>query len=305
MRPPRVRATTKAKYDGILRKHILPVLGRLQLKAITRKDIQQMMDGLARVDKRPGELSPRHKREVLLLLRLVFKFARRYELMERDPSELIETPKIARKKLRQEPEDNFSAELLSHVKGHFLEGPIFMALFLAFRRGETCGLQWPDIDAKHLEVTIRNQRHPLLGLSTPKSQSERVIPITPEILAMIERLGDRNSLFVFTDGKGRPLLENQVSKLVPKLIEEAGLRRCVYHDLRSYAASNLLELGADIQMVAEILGHTDLRTTALYLNATRRKKRSAIGGYFSSAIGGHAVGESASPLSGLTTDSSH
>ncbi len=32
-----------------------------------------------------------------------------------------------------------SAELLSHVKGHFLEGPIFMALFLAFRRGETCG----------------------------------------------------------------------------------------------------------------------------------------------------------------------
>lgn len=285
---PRVRATSWAKYRGLLEHHILPPLGHLQLRAIGRLDVQHMMDGLVRHDKREGELSQRNKREVLLLLREVLKFARRYELMKHDPCELVETPKVQRKKLRTEPEEAFTFELLSHVRGHWTEGPIFMALVLAFRRGETAGFQWSDIERKALEIHIGKQRHPLLGMATPKAGSDRIIPITEEILEVIDRLGNRNSIFVFTDEHGRPIKENELSKIVPKLIEGAGLRRCTYHDLRSYAASNLLEMGVDIQAVSDILGHAMLSTTALYLNSKRRARRKAIAAYFGALVGRQA-----------------
>lgn len=281
-----VEKTTWAKYAGQLVHHILPAIGHLHLKRITEDDMLSLLKGLRRADKRPGELSKRERREILLRCREIFKFARQRGLMGADPSELIRLPKAPRKRERIEPEPGFAEQLLAHVRGHWIEGPIFAALFLAMREGEVAGLKWPKIDRRELTLTIDKQRHPLKDEGTPKGDHCRSFEITQEIVDILDRLGDHNNLFVFTDGKGRPVSPNAISKLAPKVIVEAGLPRCTFHDLRSYAASNLADMGVHPLTIMAILGHSDLKTTLRYLDSKKRARRKAIGDYVASVMGG-------------------
>ncbi len=116
-----------------------------------------------------------------------------------------------------------------------------------------------------------------------KGNKERIIPIGRAAIravkdylrllrpAVVTRHSDRT---VFLSRTGRPLDRSNVWRLVRKYAERAGIKNLHPHTLRHCFATHLLEGGADLRVVQELLGHSDPATTEIYLhvNPTRLKE---------------------------------
>jgi integrase len=104
----------------------------------------------------------------------------------------------------------------------------------------------------------------------------RSFEVPASVWQIIERHADKGkSAFVFTN-RGKPLIVDEVSKLTARICEKAGLPSIDFHDLRAFAASSLIGLGVDPFTVMEILGHTDLRTTSIYIDTKSAQKKAAL-----------------------------
>jgi integrase/recombinase XerC len=134
------------------------------------------------------------------------------------------------------------------------------------RVSELCGLDLKDID--YDRQTIR-----VIG----KGSKERVIPIgRPAIAALEKWLAVRSQLAnvksgnaVFLGARGKRIDQRQVREVVYKTIELGP------HALRHSAATHLLEGGADLRTVQEILGHASLSTTQIYTHVSAERLHSA------------------------------
>jgi integrase len=281
---PDVRPTTRAAYDDLLVHHILPVLAMDPIDAIGYERLEDLKRSIRRKDRRPGEPSRRRVKEVVVLaksiLRLYATLQRARGLAAREDWRLVKSPLAPRKKARVDPEDDFTERLLREAQGTWLLGPIFCALFLGLRRGEVCGLKWSAIDRDRLRVSVHEQRHPELPDGSVTKGRPRSIPIPTELLERLDAMGDKSSVYVFTmdsKRKGRiPIIENEITRWTPRLCKAAGLARRSFHDLRSFAASNLAALDIDAVTIMEILGHTRLDTTELYLYSREQRQREAL-----------------------------
>jgi integrase len=286
------RLKTKITYDAELRLHILPVLGHRQIARIGYDDVLELKASLRR-HTRKGErtsepLSDSKTREVLMrtreILGLSNKLRQAKGLPTREDWKLVKAPRKG-KKVREEPPEDFATKLLAHAAktGYaYMCGPLFCGLYLGLRLGEVCALKWNDIDRQKLTIRVDEQRQ-YLGSSfgtqenAPKSQeSVRTIGVTEELLAWIDKMRSKNSVYVFTNTRKKPVSPNKLSQMTPVLCEGAGLPRTTFHDLRSHTASNLAALGYDLYTIASILGHTKVDTTMIYLNSRKGAQRKAL-----------------------------
>ena len=81
--------------------------------------------------------------------------------------------------------------------------------------------------------------------------------------------------FVFTDKKGDMMSIYSPTKIFKKIQQKYDLRPLKLHGLRHTCASLMLAQGTDIETVKDILGHSDIETTKIYLHAYDEKKKSA------------------------------
>ena len=116
-----------------------------------------------------------------------------------------------------------------------------------------------------------------------KGDKERVVPIGRQAATAVQRYLARGRPFLdrrhrpelFLNAKGGPLTRSGAFLILRKLAEKAGLEpdRVHPHLLRHSFATHLLEGGADLRSVQEMLGHADLSTTELYTHVTDRRRR--------------------------------
>lgn len=134
------------------------------------------------------------------------------------------------------------------------------------RVSELCGLNMKDVD--YDRSTIR-----VIG----KGSKERVIPIGRPAVAALEKwlivrpqlANDKSGDAVFLGARGKRIDQRQVREVVYKTIELGP------HALRHSAATHLLEGGADLRTVQEILGHASLSTTQIYTHVSAERLHSA------------------------------
>jgi integrase/recombinase XerC len=134
------------------------------------------------------------------------------------------------------------------------------------RVSELCGLNLKDID--YDRSTIR-----VIG----KGSKERVIPIGRPAVAALEKwlkvrsqlANEKSGDAVFLGARGKRIDQRQVREVVYKTIELGP------HALRHSAATHLLEGGADLRTVQEILGHASLSTTQIYTHVSAERLHSA------------------------------
>jgi site-specific recombinase XerD len=104
-----------------------------------------------------------------------------------------------------------------------------------------------------------------------KGQKERVIPLSPQLLAELRaywlKVRPRHWLFPGKD-KGRQLCPSSVQRACQKICREQGLPRITPHTLRHCYATHLLESGTDLRTIQALLGHYRVGTTALYTHVT-------------------------------------
>jgi integrase/recombinase XerD len=112
-----------------------------------------------------------------------------------------------------------------------------------------------------------------------KRQKERVIPIGKQALRSIEtylensrpKLAKQTSEdFLFLNARGRPFSRMGLWKILRKYVTQAGIKKTVSpHSIRHSFATHLLEGGADLRAVQEMLGHADISTTQIYTHLDR------------------------------------
>ncbi|MBW3606012.1 MAG: tyrosine recombinase XerC [Actinobacteria bacterium] len=133
------------------------------------------------------------------------------------------------------------------------------------------------LDDDALDLDARSAR--LFG----KGDKERVVPLGEPVRAALARwlrhgrpaLVDGATTVVFCAGDGRRMDPRGVRRVVERCAATAGLLRVTPHTLRHTYATHLLEGGADLRSVQELLGHAALATTQIYTHVSREQLRSA------------------------------
>ncbi len=167
--------------------------------------------------------------------------------------------------------------LLEHAHEPY-HGVVYVAASTGFRAAEVLHLQWGDVrwDQHQLAVTGKADW-------TPKSYEERVVYVPQPLLEYLDDVR-RSSPFpaehdwIFSNRHGKPLDIHRVSRNVRKVFERADLYHPgsgTLHLIRHSVASRLLQEKVDLETVREILGHSLLSTTALYIHSTSEAKQAA------------------------------
>src|SRR5690625_1821680 len=207
-------------------------------------------------------------------IRLFHQFLIREQIVEHDPSLHIETPRKDRK-LPDILSPNEIEILLTITDNTPLAIRNKAMLELLYATGlrvtELITLQMND-----LHLTMGFVR--CLG----KGSKERIVPLGHHAIDAIEEyLKDarpkltRNRLddnMLFVNQHGRPLTRQGFRKVLKTIAKNAGLeKRITPHTLRHSFATHLLENGADLRAVQEMLGHSDISTTQIYTHVTRTR----------------------------------
>ncbi len=115
-----------------------------------------------------------------------------------------------------------------------------------------------------------------------KGEKERVVPIYPEAITLVrEYLNQRKqnvnkSVYLFINSKGNQVTRQYVYTLVKKLVRGLNLPENITpHSLRHTFATHLLDNGADLRSIQELLGHSDISTTQIYTHVQTKKLKSS------------------------------
>jgi integrase len=217
----------------------------------------------------------------------------------RDPRRLADFN--AASKSRAAVEQKEVAPLTAEEVFHFLlvtadrwYGPLFhVAVGTGLRDGELFGLRWQDVDLDNATLEVRYAMQRVKGQPTfvePKTQkSRRTLPHEHTTVAALRRQKKRQDQarlaagarwqewnLVFSSTVSTPLNPSNVTHRLQRYLEATGLPRQRFHDLRHCAASLLLAEGADLRMIMNVLGHSQISLTAnTYTHRSEELRRDA------------------------------
>ncbi len=277
---PNLRARTFARFEGIVRLYINPVLGNVKLRDLNPRHINEAIAAWrrnGRADGR-GELSPQTVFNQYRCLRRCLNHAVQWGYLSRNPVASCDAPRVPRKEVRALTEDQ-ARELLEVAGDTEMGRLILVALHTGLRRGELLALRFEDVDWERdsLKVSRSVVRLPGEGFvfTAPKSKSSnRRVVLTKSALAALSRqrairaerrlaLGtefEDNGL-VFAAQNGSPRDQTVFYRQFKRLAAAAGVPHATPHMLRHTCATMHLRNGRHPAVVAQILGHSDVGTT--------------------------------------------
>jgi site-specific recombinase XerD len=140
--------------------------------------------------------------------------------------------------------------------------------YTGMRLGEIRDICREDIDFERDIVHIKNA----------KGAKDRVVFLHTELKKIIPMLPSAHSGPVFTTNTGGKYSKRTIQLIVKSAAERAGVARNVTpHTLRHSFATHLLEAGADIRHIQELLGHSDLKTTQIYTHVANNDTKKLAG----------------------------
>jgi len=271
---PTLRPSTYASYEGVVRLHLVPELGRVPLERLS----VQHVAGFIAHKQADRSLSPTTVRYFLLILRIALSKAVRWSLVGQNVAKLVDPPRISHRDVRVlSPEE--TKRLLAAARGEPIEGLVMLAISTGVRLGEALGAQWHDIDLDRRQLMINKSLQRISGrgqvlMETKTRRSRRilVLPVkTTEALRAVrlEQTRWRRAAgvawhergFVFTSSTGQPLDQRNVLRMFRRVLRKAKLPRMRFHDLRHSCASLLLAQNVSPRVVMETLGHSRISVT--------------------------------------------
>ncbi|MDA1298285.1 MAG: tyrosine-type recombinase/integrase, partial [Chloroflexi bacterium] len=278
---------TYSQYEFIIRLHILPVIGQLQLNNVVEEHIEKVI-----ATSRRGGHSPTTSRHVYKLMRLLFERAVARKMIPRSPAADIDAPRAARRDVVMLSPQQVT-EFCHAVEGTRFEPVFLLALSTGARVSELLALRWESVDWNTRLLTISHSLRLVKGgakLDEPKTHgSVRRVALPPQVIASLKRhrAGQAEQALkmgriysnpldlIFTmEMGGRVDRRNLLRNHFRPLLRKAGLpTTLVMHDLRHQFTTTALANGLPVTLVAQALGHnspvTLLRTYAHVLPTTQ------------------------------------
>ena len=225
-------------------------------------------------------IQPRSQARIISGVKSFYKFLRLEGYMETDPTELLLTPKIA----RHLPEVLTIAEIdamiacidMSKAEGQRNRAIIETMYGCGLRVSELVGLQLSQLYLKERYVIIQG-----------KGNKQRLVPISPVAIEQINlyleqtrshqvaKKGSEDILFL--NRRGAMLTRQMIFHIIKQLCELAGIRKVISpHTLRHSFATHLLEGGANLRAIQQMLGHESITPTEIYVHIDRTRLRDEI-----------------------------
>lgn len=276
-----IQLSTYASYSCMCKAPIVPYFKEkaIKLNDLKPKDIQ---DFYTLQLKRVKASTVIHYHSVI---HKALKYAVKIDLIPVNPASKIERPRQERfvGSFYDSQEVNHLFEV---ARGTKMEIPILLGAFYGLRRSEVLGLKWSAIDfindtlvIKHTVTSFSIDGKHLIHASdsTKNKSSMRTLPLVSafkeKLLAAKEQQEINRKLcgrsyskdyldYICVNELGFRLRPGYITTAFPKLLEENGLRRVRFHDLRHSCASLLLANNVPMKQIQDWLGHSDFSTTA-------------------------------------------
>lgn len=228
------------------------------------------------------DTNARSQARILSGVRSFYRFLLYHNYIDQDPSELLEGPRKEvhlPEVLSVEEIDQLvgSIDLSSH-EGHRNRAIIEMLY--------GSGLRVSELTALKLSNIYRSEHYMLIE---GKGSKQRLVPISPVAEKWFQYwLQDRalwpispgSEDYAFLNRRGAPLTRVMVFTIIKRLCQAAGIRKNISpHTLRHSFATHMLQNGADLRIIQQLLGHEDITTTEIYTHVEVQDLRRAILAY--------------------------
>lgn len=277
----RVKISSYANYETIIRNHILPKLGSVSFSELTTVRLNEFVSEQltrGRLNGRGG-LSAKTVRDIMTVFRSVEHYvAHEYGLHESH----FTMPKTEQRQM--DILDQCERKRLEHyLTGHpsLASAAVLLCLYSGLRIGELCGLKWEDVDFEKGTITVhrtvqRVNRHGSseVVVGTPKSKTSiRTIPVPSFVLERLNLHRALGSVYLLS-GKANPTEPRTIQYRFKTILKHSGVRDVNFHLLRHTYASRCIELGFDVKTLSELLGHADASLTLnRYVHSSMEQKK--------------------------------
>lgn len=289
-RAPNTLALERSHY----RTHFDPI-AQVRLDRLSPLVCRRFIEGLDHKLKarRPPLGQPHTLRHCYNLLRTALEAAVEHRLLASNPLAAIPRPKVPKPAPKYLTEDGVGKVLrAADASGDRRSIAVHLMLRLGLRRGEALGLTWSDVDVERRTVTISHQlqREPdparpgrtnLVRVAPKTATSIRVLSADDSLLALLEAhrghpfYGSEPDDFIVCAPGGKPFDPDATSSWLRELGSSVDVR-VTPHRLRHTAATMMLNHDVAITTVGSVLGHSDIRTTAIYARVLDDTRSSAL-----------------------------
>lgn len=224
-------------------------------------------------------IMPRSCARIFSGIKNFYRYLRLEGIMETDPTELLESPSVGSRLpsvLSLEEIDALIAAMEDTPTGRRNRAIVETMYGCGLRVSELCALQISHIDFRNAVMLIRG-----------KGSKERLVPVNEVALTRIKNYvdTDRNDVpivsadadTVFLNSRGRHLSRVMIFYILRDAAARAGIRTPLSpHTLRHSFATHLLEGGANLRSIQQMLGHESIATTQIYLHIENSRLRQEI-----------------------------
>ncbi len=224
-------------------------------------------------------ISARSQARIIAGVRSFFKFMRMEGYIDSDPSQLLESPRLGRRLPEVLTVDEIDV-MIEAIDMSTTEGARNRAIIETLYG---CGLRVSELVGLELSKVYFDEQFIIV---TGKGDKERIVPIDQTAIDAIKAyLPDRNALpvkpgedhILFLNRRGRRLTRVMICYIVRQLAAMAGVRKTISpHTLRHSFATHLLEGGANLRAIQQMLGHESIATTEIYIHIDRSRLRDEI-----------------------------
>ncbi len=266
----KLKTSTCVKYKNLSNKYILPRIGDVPVRKLTKEIVTNFFQSLSDVG-----VSSKVVKDVFMILKsAILHLCGTVDLILPDLSAFPKKSKLQKITVLSNHEQTRLETVLLDRLDEKRFG-ILLCLYTGLRIGELCALRWENINlcTKSILITktmqrlqsqngIDKEKRTVIIETDPKSlDSMRVVPIADFLVYFMESMRPMTESAYLLTGTEKYIEPRSYTNLFKRVLKEAGIRDYNFHALRHTFATRCIENGMDVKSVSEILGHSTTKIT--------------------------------------------
>lgn len=261
---PYKKISTTQKYRDVLKKHVIPILGYVPVKALNGEIIQRF------VCKLNESYSSGTVNTVIAVLLKSLNDARINGVISAGEVPAFHRPQKVLRRV-----ECFNSKEQRSIEKYILESKkkrlfgIIICFYTGLRIGELLALEWSDVDLENGRLNVNKSCHygrDVNGVykrivEAPKTESsDRIVPIPRELTKYFKMMDTGDCLNVVSHN-GKPVPTRTYQAAFTSILKKLGIENRCFHSIRHTFATRALESGMDVRTLSELMGHKNPSVT--------------------------------------------